>query len=193
MCFGSLPRKGQEKIYENTLRLHVLANSDSYHDQKLKLKIKDEITTLANSLFSDCDSIDKACVAAKNNLSYLQSYAQDIVRKEGFDYNVKVTLTKEQYPVRYYGNLTFPAGKYTSLRVLIGNAKGKNWWCVLFPPLCVNAATSYEDNSITDKELKMLKENYGTEAVNILTERSSDQKTVIKFKTLEILKKLGII
>lgn len=194
VCSYALPEKeyseNSKKIYSNTLRLHVIANSDSVYDQNLKLLVKNKIALLTQQLFQDCTTIEQACDVAKSNLDFLQKQAYNVIKQNGFDYSVKVTLTNEFYPVKSYGQLTFPSGKYNSLRVLIGASQGKNWWCVLYPPLCLDAATEHQ---ISAKQAQTLLQSYGENAINLISQPDKNEKLIVKFKIVELLCKLGII
>lgn len=194
LCISFLPREkssaDNQKIYSNTLRLHILANSDTYTDQKLKLMVRDRITEVTKNLFADCDTIEKAKDKAKDNLLYIKSEAHNIIKQNGFDYDVDISLSRELYPNRRYGNLIFPAGQYNSLRIKIGNAQGKNWWCVLFPPLCTDAATQYD---VSAEDLQLIQNNYGKNAIYILASHNQAQKITVKFKIVEILEQMGIV
>ncbi|MEG1886738.1 MAG: stage II sporulation protein R [Oscillospiraceae bacterium] len=129
-----------QEIRENVLRLHVLANSDETYDQDLKLKVRDELLKVSDSCFSESITEQEALAAAKENLELLESTAKKVIREENFSYDVKVEIGKAHFDTRVYDNFTLPAGEYEAVRVLIGEAKGKNWWCVMFPPVCVPAA-----------------------------------------------------
>ncbi len=170
-----LPVNGESEIYDNTLRLHVLANSDDEQDQALKLLVRDEIIKKAESLAVDCSDIDSAKTVYGENLSLFKQIAQKVIIQNGYDYSVSVTLGEEYYPERQYEEFRLPAGNYTSLKVNIGNAEGKNWWCVLFPPLCVEAAEAKEE---------MVQTGFTPNQIRVLTD-SESPKYVIRFRILE--------
>lgn len=139
--------KGENAVFDKVIRLHVLANSDSERDRQLKLKVRDSIVDLTGRLFADCTDIEQAKEIALKSKDEIQACAEKTVRQNGFDYAVSVEMGCETYPVRRYGDFVFPAGDYFSTRVLIGNGEGKNWWCVLFPPMCSSVyANSTEDD-----------------------------------------------
>ncbi len=127
-------------IRENTLRLHILANSDSPADQALKLKIRDAVLAQSGDLFSGCDTREKMIEAAQKQISHIRQTAQQTAMHNGYDIPVKVSVTDMFFETRQYDHVILPAGTYTAVRIELGQAKGKNWWCVLYPPLCVNAA-----------------------------------------------------
>lgn len=130
------PEKIQENIADNIIRLHIIANSDTESDQLLKLKVRDGIISKLQESITDVDAISDAerlLLLQKNNI---KKSALDIIALNNCDYTVNVSLEKRYFPVKSYGDLVFPAGIYKALCVEIGKAKGRNWWCVLFPSLC---------------------------------------------------------
>ena len=139
MIIGLLPVSGEEKIYDDVIRLHVLANSDSEEDQALKLKVRDGVLEAVGELLADCPDRESAIkrLSGKDSLDEVERAARAVIASEGYEYDVSVSLGEERYPTRTYESLCFPSGTYTSLRVQIGEAEGKNWWCVLFPRLCL--------------------------------------------------------
>ena len=130
-----------DTIRENVLRLHVLANSDSSEDQALKLKVRDGVLKVSEDVFKNCQSVEEAEAAAKENLPLFKSVAEKIVSDNGYGYAVNVELGDTWFETRDYDGFSLPAGNYEALRVQIGEAKGKNWWCVMFPSVCIPAAT----------------------------------------------------
>ena len=132
---------------EGIIRFHVRANSDSEADQELKLKVRDEILLAMNEKFEDISSINISREIIKDNMDEIKEVAEDVINKNNKDYSVEVSLGIEEFPVRAYGNMVFPQGNYETLLVEIGEAKGQNWWCVMFPPLCfVDITQSYAYN-----------------------------------------------
>ena len=174
-----LPIHSEGQIYDSVLRLHVLANSDSDGDQALKLKVRDAILADTAHLFADCKSRDEASAVVNENLPLLQMSAERTIGEAGYSYPVRIELGEEEYPTKNYESACFPAGEYLSLRVLIGEGEGQNWWCVLFPPLCVSAA-SESDGSV---EVGLYGDQYA-----IVTE-TEDIKYKIRFKLLEAIEK----
>ena len=174
-----LPIHSEGQIYDSVLRLHVLANSDSEGDQALKLKVRDAILSDTAHLFADCKSRDEASAVVSENLPLLQMSAERAIGEAGYSYPVRIELGEEEYPTKNYESACFPAGEYLSLRVLIGEGVGQNWWCVLFPPLCVSAA-SESDGSV---EVGLYGDQYA-----IVTE-TEDIKYKIRFKLLEAIEK----
>jgi stage II sporulation protein R len=182
MVIGLLPVHGESAIYDNVLRLHVIANSNSEADQSLKLLVRDKIIGEVSTLVADCKSFEDAerVLSKKENLDKLQKIAEGVVAAEGYDYKVSVSLGREKYPRKSYEALCFPSGKYTSLRVEIGSAVGKNWWCVLFPQLCLDAASS------PSNEDSFIEAGFTPEQYKIVTE-TDQPRYEVKFKLLEII------
>ncbi len=167
-----IPTDAEGMIYEDTVRLHVLANSDSEEDQALKLALRDEILSEYGRSLSVFERADEAKESLRGKLGEIESFC-NVKLKELSDagYTAKVTLTEEWYETRDYGEYSLPKGYYTSLRIIIGEGEGQNWWCVMFPPLCLNAAT--ESAAYTPEEELLITKKYR-----------------IKFKIIEIVSEL---
>lgn len=161
-----------ETLTQDVLRLHILANSDTNEDQELKLLVRDEITKECKELFSEAQSLEEAKEITLENLEELNKTATTVIKEQGKDYTVSVHLCEEYFNTRYYGSVTMPAGKYTALQIKIGKAKGENWWCVLYPSLCVGTSTDYEsfEENLTPQECSVV---------------SSGNKYEFKFKIVE--------
>ena len=181
MALSFLPVHGERAVYDTVVRLHVLANSDTEEDQALKLKVRDGVLEAAAPLVGDCTTQAEAIEVLTAHLSELEAAALSVVQSEGYDYPVTVLLGEEDYPTRTYESCAFPAGTYVSLRVLIGEAEGQNWWCCLFPPLCLSAATAKSDNEDAFIQVGLTKDQYG-----IITE-TGKTKYKVRFKLLEVL------
>ncbi|MGM9635622.1 MAG: stage II sporulation protein R [Candidatus Avispirillum sp.] len=175
-----LPVNGEEKIYSDLVRLHVIANSDSDEDQALKLKVRDAVLSEACSLDMGTDKESAQAVLSANR-ERLCAAARRTVEAEGYTYDVCVELGSEKYPERTYEDFVLPAGTYTSLRVIIGEGNGHNWWCVLYPPLCTSTAEEREETFIaagfTDEQYKAITDGGKT-------------KYKVKFKIVEILEEI---
>jgi len=169
-------------LYGKVLRLHVLANSDSEEDQMLKYKVRDGLLGCTRDLFYDCESVNEALDVAKRNKRILEKTANDVLLQNGCIKKAAVVIGKEDYPEKKYGSLTFPKGEYLSVRVLIGDGKGKNWWCVLFPPLCnagvEDGARVLSSYGIDEKEIEKLERENDGGGIEILGCR-------VKLKILE--------
>ena len=147
LAISLLPVHGETQIYDNVLRLHVLANSDSEEDQALKLAVRDALLTAGEGMFANCTTREEAATLAQERLPFFEEVARKTVGDAGYDYDVSVILDVEEYPTRTYDAICFPAGEYLSLRVLIGQGAGQNWWCVLFPPMCMTSATAAKEDA----------------------------------------------
>ena len=130
------PVSMQEGIAKEIIRFHVIANSDSEEDQALKLEVKDEMVDYLKDILADADTVEASKEAISENLDIIEARAFEAVRSRGYGYQVKAEVTNCYFPIKTYGDCTFPAGYYDALRITIGKAEGKNWWCVLFPNLC---------------------------------------------------------
>lgn len=169
-------------IKNEVFRLHVIANSDSEKDQSLKLSVRDAILKKSEEVFSSCRTKAEAQKAAQENLPLFLKTAKETIEKNGFDYSVGISLGKSRFPTKTYSSVTLPAGEYDALRVVIGNGKGKNWWCVMFPPLCLPAACGEEKLSdvLSDGELELVKGEPKYEIRFWLVEKFEEFKERIK-------------
>lgn len=149
------------KIRSDVLRLHIIANSDSAVDQNLKLRLRDYILEQGSDIFDGSVNVENAVEKIKPRLTELESTAREFVKANGFDYDVKITLSNEYFTTRTYDEITLPAGKYLALRVIIGSGEGHNWWCVMFPPMCVPAADKKDElgNVFSGEELELVEKN----------------------------------
>ena len=158
-AFGEF-QKNCASLSEKVLRLHVLANSDSEADQQLKLKVRDAILQESDRLFQQSDSKEAAMAQMATHLSDVEQVAERTLRKNGCDLPVTAALKKVEFNTRTYGNITLPAGDYDALQVEIGAAKGKNWWCVLFPSVCVPSSTNMQmEDVLTQDELQVVEQS----------------------------------
>ena len=173
-----LPINGEETIYSDIIRLHVIANSDSDEDQSLKLQVRDEVLGMVDKLCTEAKCKDEAIEIINANIIDINKAAEEIVTQNGYEYEVETVIGKEKYPERKYDSFTLPSGEYFSLRVKIGDAEGKNWWCVLFPPMCTATATKQEE--------VFIEAGFTGEQYKIITE-TENTKYKIKFKLLEWL------
>lgn len=160
-----------ENISDRVLRLHVLANSDSKEDQDLKLKVRDRILEESKDLLSGVTGKEEAKEKVEQALPAIQKIAEDEIQKQGYNYSVQVELTNMYFTTREYDTITLPAGEYDALRISIGKAEGHNWWCVIFPQMCLPAAEEKQELSdvLNAKQMEIVEGKYE-----------------LKFKTLEI-------
>ena len=146
-------------VRDDILRLHVIANSDSAEDQSLKLAVRDSVLQKSKKLFTECDDILSAEKLAGASLLSLKRTAQKAVRSAGYSYKIDVTLGQSYFPTRVYESITLPAGYYNSLKIIIGEGKGRNWWCVMFPSLCLPCTDNKEkllSEVLSEKEMKLI-------------------------------------
>lgn len=168
-------------LSNSIFRLHVIANSNSDEDQNLKFKVRDSLIDYMNVLTKNSNSKDETILIAKSHINDFKSIAQKTVKDMGFDYKVDVEVGYFNFPTKEYGDMSFPAGNYDALRVKIGDAKGKNWWCVMFPPLCFVDITSA---TVPEESKENLKESLSEEEYELISK--SDESSEIKFKIVDI-------
>ncbi|MBQ7653870.1 MAG: stage II sporulation protein R [Clostridia bacterium] len=176
VCVGGFI-KTSEKISRDVLRLHVLANSDSQEDQELKLRVRDAVLEEGKDIFGGEMNVKNAEEKISQKKDFLIKTAREVISSEGYDYPVNVFVTDEFFQTRSYGDFTLPAGRYTAVKVTIGEAEGHNWWCVMFPPLCLPAAQEKTDvDMYLDKnEVKVVR---------------SDPEYDVRFKIVEWYEKI---
>lgn len=168
-------------LSDNFFRLHILANSDSKEDQDLKLKVRDNIIEYMNSLSYDGLTKEEAINLTQEHITEFEIIAQKTIENEGYNYNVSLEIGNFYFPTKLYGNVSLPAGYYDALKIEIGKAQGKNWWCSLFPPLCfVDISSGVIDEESED----LLKDNLSDEEFAIITSNSETVK--FKFKIVEL-------
>mgnify|MGYP002557192578 CR=1 FL=1 len=166
------------EIRERVLRLHILANSDSGEDQQLKLKVRDAVVREAAGLFDGTQDAGEALGRAEDELPRLIAAAQQVVWDEGYDYTVQAKLCHMYFTTRQYETVSLPAGMYDAVRFTIGKGEGKNWWCVVFPPLCLGSVSETTQETALEAGLT---ENQ----VSLMT--GEDEGYVVKFKAVELL------
>ncbi len=164
-----------EDIPNHVLRLHVLANSDTSEDQELKLYVRNRILTESAGMLDGVTDREKAEQVVRQNVPRLKAAAAEEIAQRGYQYPVNVKLENIYFTTRHYQQVTLPAGTYDALRVTIGQAKGKNWWCVMFPPMCLPAAEEKEelDDVLNPQQMEIVTGQYE-----------------IRFKSLELYEQL---
>lgn len=182
--FASYILNMKSDISGSLLRLHIVADSDSERDQALKLLVRDRILADFSDIFADCRSRSDAEKAAKEHISEIEASAKDELLKNGADDAVTAAVESCPFPTKSYGNVKLPRGQYTALNIKIGSAAGHNWWCVMYPPLCIT-----DKNAVLSEESKdKLKKSLTAEEYRLITEgETADVK--IKFRIAEILGK----
>ena len=171
------------EIRESVVRLHILAESNLEADQEIKIKVRDALLEKNNELLSGRVTPENVEDYFYDSKDELEKCANEVLKENGFDYKTEITLCEEYYTTRTYENLTFPAGKYTSIKVVLGSGEGKNWWCVMFPPLCVPVA----DGSVETDDGVVLEEYLNEDGERIVT---SGNRYKVKFKVVEWYEKL---
>lgn len=165
-----------DDLRENVLRLHIIANSDSVADQELKLKIRDEILAQTGDMFLQITDLETAEQKAQNSLNKFENIANEVIKQNGFNYTSQAYLGESYFETRQYDDFTLPAGNYRSLIINLGKGEGKNWWCVIFPTVCIPAAT---DGDLTD--------SVTPQSANIAAHAD---RYIMRFKTVEIYEKI---
>lgn len=170
-----------QTVKDDVVRLHIFANSDSAIDQNAKLRVRDALLEKNTLLLTEGVNADNAVLYFDKSKDELLKTAEKTLKENGCDYGVRISLAKEYFETRQYGDMVFPAGEYTALKVVLGEGEGHNWWCVMFPPLCVPAADEVDvDNRRTQE--------YLTESGNKIV--NGGKKYKIKFKIIEIYEEL---
>lgn len=168
-------RNSCQEMYDNIIRIRIIANSDSKEDQQLKINIRDGVLDWSKELFGDTNSFEDAIKITSDNLDALGSVAQNIVNEQGYNYAVSVDFRDEFFDTRVYDGFTLPAGTYKTAVFTVGEGQGENWWCVIFPQVCVGACSGKLEDSLSKSS-----SDYAYNAENY----------VIKFKTVEIFEKV---
>ena len=179
LLISVMPTDAEANIYEDTIRLHILANSDSRVDQELKLVVRDGVLNEFGDRLRAAGSFDAAEELCERLIPEIEGYAEGIIKEAGYGYEVSIKMGQEWYETRDYDGFSLPCGYYTSLRILIGEGKGQNWWCVMYPPLCTELASESApaDDGLID---------YTKEEMMLI----SSGKYNIKFKILEDLSRV---
>ncbi len=169
-------------LSENFFRLHILANSDSKEDQELKLKVRDAVISYMKTLSYNGLTKNEVVCLTKTHLEDFKNIAKQVLKENNCNYDITLEVGNFYFPTKSYGNISLPAGFYDGLKIEIGEAKGQNWWCSLFPPLCFVDISS---GIIDENAENALKENLSDEEFSIITGNSEEIK--LKFKLLELM------
>ena len=189
ICAISYAQNISTDIASSVFRLHVIANSDSKEDQDLKYKVRDNLLKYMNKICKDCTSKEDAISLVEKNKDIFKQIALDTIRNEGFSYDVNINIGNFEFPTKNYGDISLPAGLYDALRVEIGEAKGQNWWCVMFPPLCFVDISS---GVVPEESKEVLQDNLTEEEFALISNKSSDE-IQFKFKLLEFFNNNDLI
>lgn len=178
----------QEDISSKLIRFHIRANSDSDEDQALKMKVKDAVIKYIEEEFTDVETLDEARQKLYDDEEHISEIALQVIRSEGYEYNVNVYFEKAYFPMKVYGDICLPPGDYEAFRIDIGDYEGKNWWCVLYPPLCfVDATYGVVPEESKEKLQSVLDED---EYAAITIANKDDYKYKFEFKFLTFLNDL---
>ena len=173
LCITLIPTEAEAAIYEDTIRLHILAPSDSVEDQALKLKIRDNVLKKYGYILNESKSIAEARALISQSEKDIQTDVNYWIREMGYSYTSSVELREEWYETRQYSDFTLPAGEYLSLKITIGGGEGQNWWCVMYPPMCLDASVG-NAGDYSEAERTLIK----------------NDKYRVKFKLLEVSSEL---
>ena len=190
ICAISYANDISTDIADSVFRLHVIANSDSDIDQNLKYIVRDDLLAYMNTLCANCTSKEEVITIANAHLENFKEIALNTIKNEGFDYSVNVSIGNFEFPTKHYGDISLPAGYYDALKVEIGEAKGQNWWCVMFPPLCFVDASS---GIVPEESKEDLQNSLTNEEFSIVSDNEENPTFKLKFKILELLNTTGLI
>ncbi len=188
-------------IKENIVRLHVIANSDSEDDQALKLLVRDKVLDCTKNLNVTCNSAQEYTALIENEIPVIKETVDNYLKELGSDYSVSISVGESVFPAKSYGDIVLPSGNYNAIKVNIGSGEGKNWWCVMFPPLCCTNSGTF---SISDESKAVLKENLSSEAYKTISGEADEKviltaddglvsenvKVNVRFKLVEVFKSL---
>ena len=181
--FSNMVEYKYDDVKDELIRFHVIANSDNENDQSVNLSIKDKIINYIYPFLQKSNSIEESRQILNNHKENILNIAAEVLKENGYNYEVKIEFSKENFPEKSYGNIILPQGEYEAFRIILGNGEGKNWWCVMFPPMCfidVTKGKIEEDKS--KEELDSViedKQQHNNEV---------DNNVKVKFKILEIFK-----
>ena len=180
MLWGAWSMQRQDALAQKMIRLHVIANSDSDADQALKLEVRDKVLDFTTTVLQRSADMEDAQVRLREELTRIETIAQREIAAQGYDYPVTAQLASAEFPLKEYDGFSLPAGEYMALRLVIGEGEGRNWWCVVYPPLCTAAAADMPQTAIqaglTDDD------------VSLITEE--DTGYVLRFRSVELWEQL---
>lgn len=183
-----------DEVKDSLIRFHVIANSDNDDDQQLKLKVKNRVIDYLYPYLNSSQSLDESRKIIKDKMEDVKTLAQQVIKDNNYDYDVKVELSRENFPDKSYGNITLPQGNYEAFRIIIGSGQGRNWWCVMFPPLCfVDESKAQVEYDKTENKIKSNGKSFELESKDDSTENVGDKQAdgnniKIKFKIVEIFR-----
>lgn len=177
-----------KEISESVFRLHVIANSDTAEDQALKLKVRDAVLSYMNSIAKDATNKEEAIKIANDHMDEFKQIALDTIHENGYNYSVTIKIGNFSFPTKTYGDISLPSGYYDALRIEIGEADGKNWWCVMFPPLCFVDVSS---GIVPEESKETMKNDLGQEEFTLISNQE-DSGIHFKFKLIELFQNVKI-
>lgn len=189
ICAISYAQNVSTDIANSVFRLHVIANSDRKEDQDLKYKVRDYLLDYMNSICGNCQSKQEAISIVEKNKDTFEQIAIETIKEQGYSYSVNINIGNFEFPTKNYGDISLPAGYYDALRVEIGEAKGQNWWCVMFPPLCFVDISS---GIVPDESKELMENSLSEEEFSLVSDKTNDE-IQFKFKLLEFFNKAGLI
>ncbi|MBP3503092.1 MAG: stage II sporulation protein R [Clostridia bacterium] len=176
-----------KNISNNFLRLHIIANSDSTDDQILKYKIRDAVIEYITPYFNCVKTKDDALKVLNNHINEIYNIAFDVVSSNRYSYPITVSIGNFYFPTRKYDEITLPEGYYDALKIELGESKGQNWWCVMFPSICLIDTTS---SNLTDNSKELLQQNLDSEEYSIICNENKSADIKIKFKLIELFENI---
>lgn len=189
ICAFSYVSAVSTDISKSVFRLHVLANSNSDEDQALKYKVRDNLLNYMNNICSNCSSKEEAISLVTEHKDEFKQVALETIKNEGYNYDVNINIGNFEFPTKQYGDISLPAGYYDALRVEIGEAKGRNWWCVMFPSLCFIDISS----GIVPEESKEELQNVLSDEEYSIISDNNNYEMKFKFKLLEFFANNGLL
>lgn len=189
VCAFSYAQAVSSNISDSVFRLHVIANSDSDEDQNLKYKVRDALLNYMNDICSNCSSKEEAIEIVSTYQDNFKQVALNTIKDNGYDYSVNIEIGNFEFPTKQYGDISLPAGFYDALRVEIGQAEGRNWWCVMFPSLCFVDVSS---GIVPDYSKEELQDALSEEEYSIIS-NNSDNEIKFKFKLIEFFANNGLL
>lgn len=190
ICALSYAQSVSSDLCNSVFRLHVLANSNSDEDQKLKYIVRDNLLKYMNEICINCKNKEEAINLVHQNEGKFKEIALNTIQEQGYSYDVNINIGNFEFPTKTYGDISLPAGYYDALRIEIGEAKGQNWWCVMFPPLCFVDISS---GVVPEESKEIIKENLSTEEEFALVSEKSSDDIQFKFKLIEFFANNGLI
>ena len=195
-----------DEVKDSLIRFHVIANRDNEEDQNLKLKVKNKVIDYLYPYLNNSQSLDESRQIIKDKMQEVKKIAEGVIKDNNYKYSIKVELSRENFPDKSYGNITLPQGNYEAFRIIIGDGQGRNWWCVMFPPLCFvdesKAEVEYDktENKINSRKNNSNLESYLNSDENKYEEldiqnhnndkHNNENDVQIKFKIVEIINNL---